>query len=363
MRYGESLPSDLRRDGEVPVYGSNGRVGTHSTSLTQAPAIIVGRKGSQGRLQWSGRRVFPIDTTYFIDRSSTSHHLRWLFYALQPLALDSLTQDVGVPGLSREQAYSKRLRVPPPREQRAIADFLDAESARIDALMQKKAREKALLSGRLRAECDRAMRDLQPLVQLRHIISRLTSGPRGWAQHYVERGAQFITVASLQRNDIELDLSKTSSVDPPSGTEAFRVSVHRGDVLMSITADIGSVGVARNDGGFVSQHIALMTPRGCASDWLAYAIFSPSAQAQLDSLTYGGTKVQLALEDVAAIRVPVPPAHVQEEHVARLERSRGLILNAITRIEAQMDLLRERRRALITAAVTGEMEVPGVAAA
>lgn len=267
-------------------------------------------------------------------------------------------------GLRSDSIGNTAVPMPPIDQQRTIADFLDAETARIDALIAMKARERALLLGRLRSECDLVTRPLTPGVQVRRVVSRLTSGPRGWAQHFTDQGgARFITIGSLQRNDIELDLTRAISVKPPMGVEAARASVHRGDVLLSITAEIGSVGVARTDGGFVSQHVALMTPHGCDADWLAFAMFAPFVQAQLDSLMYGGTKGQLALEDIAGIRVPVPETRLQKALVARLKRSRDVSFRAAARIDAQIELLRERRRALITAAVTGELEVPGVAAA
>src|SRR5579883_1241728 len=63
--YGDTLPGGIREDGDVPVFGSNGRVGTHSTSNTLGPAIIVRRKGSFGKINYSEQPCFAIDTTFF----------------------------------------------------------------------------------------------------------------------------------------------------------------------------------------------------------------------------------------------------------------------------------------------------------
>jgi hypothetical protein len=64
--------------------------------------VIVGCKGSYGKVSFYERSVFCIDTAYLIDQHNTSSDLRWLFYVLQALALDAMSQDTGVPGLSRE---------------------------------------------------------------------------------------------------------------------------------------------------------------------------------------------------------------------------------------------------------------------
>ncbi len=110
LRYGDALAAEVRDEtGEDPVFGSNGVVGVHAEANTLGPVIIIGRKGSFGKITYSDVPGFCIDTAYFVDERCTSSELRWLYYALQPLALDKLSQDTGVPGLSRELAYASRL--------------------------------------------------------------------------------------------------------------------------------------------------------------------------------------------------------------------------------------------------------------
>lgn len=135
MRYGDALASEIREEGEIEVFGSNGRVGSHCIANTKTPAIVVGRKGSYGKIVWAENGGFVIDTAYSIDSETTSLNLRWVYYGLQTLKLDSLSQDTGVPGLAREKAYEIRITVPPFSEQSAIATFLDCETAKIDALV------------------------------------------------------------------------------------------------------------------------------------------------------------------------------------------------------------------------------------
>lgn len=88
LEYGESLAVISREEGDIPVFGSNGITGFHTSSITNAPCIVVGRKGSYGKINWSAKECFPIDTTYYIDNSKTDQHLRWLYYILPNLGLD-----------------------------------------------------------------------------------------------------------------------------------------------------------------------------------------------------------------------------------------------------------------------------------
>ena len=71
----------------------------------------------------------------------------------------------------------------------------------------------------------------------------LTSGSRGWADHYSEDGALFIRIGNLTRDSIRLDLSDIQRVSVPAGAEGERTKVQPGDVLFSITAYLGSVAV------------------------------------------------------------------------------------------------------------------------
>ncbi|SFV34325.1 restriction endonuclease subunit S [Thermoflavifilum thermophilum] len=131
--YGDSLPGESRDQGSVPVYGSNGCVGYHSTPNTLAPCIIIGRKGSFGKVRYSTSPVFAIDTTFFIDSRHTSADLRWLFFLLGCLRLDEISKDSAVPGLDREDAYKNYLPLPPLSEQTFIAEYLDYQIAKIES--------------------------------------------------------------------------------------------------------------------------------------------------------------------------------------------------------------------------------------
>ena len=136
LSYGDSLRSDERSEGNVQVFGSNGVVGSHDAVNTHAPAIIVGRKGSFGKVNFSPEAAFAIDTTYYIDERSTETNLRWLYYVLRSASLDHVTQDSAVPGLSRDDAYARRLPVPPRSAQDKIACHLDRRVVRIAETIQ-----------------------------------------------------------------------------------------------------------------------------------------------------------------------------------------------------------------------------------
>lgn len=137
LAYGDSLGPEFCDEGEVPVFGSNGQFGTHDVANTCQPVIVIGRKGSHGKVNFSDSKVFATDTTYFVDRRYSSSDLRWLYYVLGTLGLDLHSKDSAIPGLAREDAYAHKIAVPPLDEQRMMAEFLDCETSRIDTAISR----------------------------------------------------------------------------------------------------------------------------------------------------------------------------------------------------------------------------------
>jgi type I restriction enzyme S subunit len=113
LAYGRALKADGRRDGSIPVYGSNGQVGWHDERLVAGPGIVVGRKGNPGIATWVPTDFFPIDTTFYVVPKSDCQSLQFLFHVLRTHDLASLGADSAVPGLNRNLAYMSDQLLPP----------------------------------------------------------------------------------------------------------------------------------------------------------------------------------------------------------------------------------------------------------
>ena len=105
LEYGTGLPNSKRIGKKYRVFGSNGVIGFSDDFLIEGPGIVVGRKGSIGKVTWSDSNFWPIDTTYYVKLKSNLD-LRWLFYKLTDLELERLNTATGVPGLNRDSIYN-----------------------------------------------------------------------------------------------------------------------------------------------------------------------------------------------------------------------------------------------------------------
>ena len=147
LEYGGALPELKRNDGNIPVIGSNGIVGYHNQYLVLGPAIVIGRKGSVGQINWIESNCYPIDTTYYVVSIDSNNTLfEFIKLLLQNCGLSNLQDESAVPGLNRKRVYALKAAFPSDiKEQQKIAaclaaldDLISAATGRLDALKRHK---------------------------------------------------------------------------------------------------------------------------------------------------------------------------------------------------------------------------------
>lgn len=145
IKYGDSLTKQNRSGGAVPVYGSNGIVGWHTTAITNGPAIIIGRKGSVGAIHISSGPCWPIDTTYYIDEFPSDFDSKFLYYFLRSQAISDLDTSTAIPGINRNDLENIIVPQPPLDEQRRIVVRLESILAQTRAARESLERVPELL--------------------------------------------------------------------------------------------------------------------------------------------------------------------------------------------------------------------------
>lgn len=111
--YGKALKDEIRTGIGFPVIGSSGRVGYHSEYLVKGPGIVIGRKGTLGKVIYLFENFFPIDTTYFVKSKVNSLGLLYEYFVLKTLNFEEMNSDSAVPGLNRDIALSTEIAIAP----------------------------------------------------------------------------------------------------------------------------------------------------------------------------------------------------------------------------------------------------------
>lgn len=123
LEYGKSLGGYASETGAFPVYGTNGRIGTHETALCRHAGIVIGRKGAYRGVQWSDTPFFVIDTAFYVEPRRPLD-LRWAYYELLRRDINRMDSGSAIPSTSRSDFYGMQVVLPPLAVQEAFAGSL-----------------------------------------------------------------------------------------------------------------------------------------------------------------------------------------------------------------------------------------------
>jgi type I restriction enzyme S subunit len=288
---------------------------------------------------------------------------KYLYYLLSTIDLGMFANPGPVPSLDDSSLLDCYVPVSSPTTQQAIAAFLDVETARIDALVAKKLRLVELIGGRHQAWLDQLFAQNSRRYRLKHLLKQ--SPCYGvLVPSFAESGVPFIRV-----NDITVLKVRSGTLVQINNTQSReyrRTVVRAGDVLLSVVGSIDKVAVVGPEvaGANVARAVARLVPAASVpsellAQWLTTTQYIDQARLATSSDTAQPT---LNMGDLANFEVSFPKPETRE---AVLQRSRAEIRRYRTTellLLRQISLLQERRQALITTAVTGELEIPERAA-
>jgi len=358
MTYGDALSAETRIPGAVPVMSSGGVTGLHDVPNTLAPSIVVGRKGSHGSVWWSDAPAFVIDTAYSIDGRNTHQDLRWLYYVLLSADLRSISADVGVPGLSRQAAYETLVPSPPPvAEQRRIADFLDDQVARIDNIIAARQGQAILVDDCLNSQVVADINEVRShssVAPLRRLVDAVITGSTPAENLNDESGLAWYSPASIIGDGVLG--SPVRRVSSSAGRSSGVVRFPAGSVLLvGIGATAGRVALLL-DQASGNQQITAIKP----NDLLSVSFLFHQLKTRRGELLTTAPFTTLPIlnnEIVRRFDVVAPARPEQDRLVAEWDAEADHVSRTKLCLAQSVDLLKELKRSLITAAVTGEFDV------
>ena len=271
--------------------------------------------------------------------------------------------------ISTEDFYNISIAIPPVTEQRAIAHYLDAESARIDALISKKHRLIELLQERWRAEVtDTVFGNVSlPWVAIRRIVD-LLPGFAFPSSDYVDDGIRLLRGVNIAPGRLRWD-SDVVYLAAESRPYSSEYELAAGDLVLGMDRPVVGSGlrialVSTSDlpCHLVQRVARIRGTKFADTRYIRLVIDSDAFIAYFSPIVTGVSVPHISANQILSFRVPLPSYDVQLTLVAQLMQRLTSLTSICDRLSAQIDLLTERRQALITAAVAGEISVPGLAA-
>ena len=225
--------------------------------------------------------------------------------------------------LKLSMLYEFPIELPKLENQRKIVKILD----KVSDVIEKKEQELKQLNTLVKSRFVEMFGDSKinpnnyPICQLSEYINFLTSGSRGWAKYCIDSGREwFITIKNVK--DCNISVDNMQSINAPDNAEAKRTKVQEGDLLISITADLGRTGVITKEiaehGAYINQHLtriclnqAILNPL-----YVAYFMGTPAGKEQFESKNQSAVKAGLNFNSINSLKIMIPPMDVQNKFVA-----------------------------------------------
>ena len=387
LKSGDSITSDdIAESGEYPVFGGNGIRGYASAYTHEGRHVLIGRQGALcGNINYATGRFWASEHAVVATIKADSN-VTWLGELLRSMNLNQYSQSAAQPGLAVDVIANLEIPVPPLRQQRAIAGFLDRETARLDALVAAKEWVLGLLAEKRRALITRAVtRGLNPSAPLLNSgIPWLGKIPAHWRierlkfhLHWIEQGwspmCDSMPAALEEWGVLKAGCVNGWDFDPgenkrlPDDVEPLpQHEVGQGDVLMSranTTALLGSTALV----GEVRPRLLVcdklyrlgVNDFTLCREYLVAFLRSPVGRYEFERDATGASNSMqnIGQDSVRNLWLPIPPIEEQRAIVSRITAETVKLEAMRTATEHTVRLLKERRAALIAAAVTGKIDV------
>ena len=270
---------------------------------------------------------------------------KYLYYGTQYLVLQ--LQDRGY---ARHYQHIEKMNLPifSIPEQENIVAKIEEMFSQLDEGIETLDKIKYQISIYRHAVIKDAFRNLYEKKRIREITSIVTSGSRGWAKYYSDSGtSRFVRITDLTRDKISLKNDSIQYLDLPDNVEGKRSRLCENDVLVSITADLGSIALVPANMGeaYINQHIAMVRFNNSKQGkFMAFYLKSDYGQRDLLKNKRGGGKLGLGLDDIRNIMVPNVTDKQAENIVCEIESRLSVcdsIEQTIDNVLAQAEALRQ----------------------
>lgn len=287
------------------------------------------------KVKSSAMKILHINTDLVIPK--------YIFYRLQIIQFDHSTHK-----RYWIQSYSKiKVLIPPLDEQFRIVARIEELFSELDKAVDTLKTTKEQLEVYRQAVLKDAFSDFEKKDSIRNLTMVVTSGSRGWAKYYSNSGALFVRIGNLTHSGIDIDFRDIQHITPPDNAEGVRTRLQPNDVLVSITADLGSIGFVSEkvEEAYINQHIALVRFQNPVQGrFMAWYLRSEYGQKDLLKNKRGGGKLGLGLDDIRDTPVPIVSDLVAQKTVDEIEERLSVcdsIEKTVDATLAQADAMRQ----------------------
>ena len=338
--------------GEYPIYGAAGYIGNIDFYHQEKPYVAIVKDGAGiGRTTLHPAKSSVIGTMqYLLPKDNVLPE--YLCYVVRHMHLEKYFTGATIPHIYFRDYKNEKFNLDSLDKQAEIIEIL----GKAESIILKRRKELAELDNLIKARFVEMFGDPKsnpnsyPISQLSEHIEFLTSGSRGWAQYCVDNGSEwFITIKNVK--DCRIFIDNMQPINAPDNAEAKRTKVQEGDLLISITADLGRTGVVTKEiadhGAYINQHLTCIRLNKEILNPLYVAFFmeSPAGKEQFESKNQSAVKAGLNFNSINSLRLLVPPMDEQSafvEFVHQIDKSKVVVQKALDEAQTLFDSLMQQ---------------------
>ncbi|MGY8618595.1 restriction endonuclease subunit S [Pantoea agglomerans] len=349
-----------------------------SMDITPKGSLLYSFKLSVGAVSFAGCDLYTNEAiASFLSHAQLP--LSYLYYALPIFIIENASTNIyGAKILNQELIKNSFLLAPPHGEAEKVANFLDHETAKIDNLIAKQQQLIELLKEKRQAVISHAVtKGLDPNVPMKDSgVEWLGEVPAHWAikrlkhispkvgvglvinpsTYTKDEGVYFIFGGDVK--EFGFDLTKTRRISPQDSNKLLPSRLNSRDLVSVRVGYPGITSVVTDDlEGSNCASIIIIRRGSYNSDWLCAAMNVWVGRQQVDLASYGAAQKQFNVSDAIEFVFPVPPINEQNDIADFVQKTLNKFDDLTQKALKQIELLQERRTALISAAVTGKIDV------
>lgn len=264
----------------------------------------------------------------------------------------------GIKNSSKKRIGKLSVPVPSINEQQRIVDKIEELFSKLDNGVEELNKIKEQIKIYRQAVLEEAFHNVPASQTIKDISDIVTSGSRGWAKYYSDKGVRFIRITDLTRDSIELKNNSIQFVNLPENAEGKRSRLHANDVLVSITADLGSIALVPSDIGeaYINQHIAMIRfSNSIQGKFMAWYLKSEYGQKELLKNKRGAGKLGLGLDDIRNSIVPNVDNETANLIVNKIEQNLSIYDNLEKTVNESMQKAESLRQSILKQAFEGKL--------
>lgn len=347
LEYGKPVKDKEATDGKVPVYGTNGQIGTsHLPAQCKHPSFILGRKGAYRGVHYSDCPFSVIDTAFYAEPLTDRIDLKWAYYKFLTYDINGMDSGSAIPSTDRYQIYSIEVEVPPLEKQRKIVAVLDCIDRKIN----------------INQKVNDNLADLLQTIYQERFVNDILAVNQGVLSDICSYSRDKVAVSELNirtyfstENMLSGKAGSTEATSLPTTSQT--TACHKGDTLIS------------NIRPYFKKIVYCEDNCGCSTDVLCFTPSQPRYSAYLFSTLYADKFFAFMVAGSKGTKMPrgdkqqimtYPVVLPSEEELAGFNTIASPLLEQIYSNRAENKRLSILRDTLLPKLMSGEIDVSAV---